>query len=69
MKLGMYINAPIPIITAYLVNPSHQSVCLFVHLLIVARQRLDKNVTAAINTCAATEKLWLASFSMRFKSY
>jgi hypothetical protein len=30
MKLGMYSMAPEPISTAYFINPSHQSVCLFV---------------------------------------
>jgi hypothetical protein len=37
-KLGIYIMAPEPISTAYLINS-----------LIVARQRLAKNVTAAVN--------------------
>jgi hypothetical protein len=37
--------------------------------LIVARQRLDKKVTAATNTHAATEELLDASFSMRSASY
>jgi hypothetical protein len=36
-----------PISTAYLVNASHQSVCLYVN---IARQRLGKDVTAATNT-------------------
>jgi hypothetical protein len=31
MKLGMYIMAPEPISVAYLINPSHQSVCLCVY--------------------------------------
>jgi hypothetical protein len=44
MKLDMYIMAPEPITTAYCINPSHQSLCLFVYPLIVARQRLGKNV-------------------------
>jgi hypothetical protein len=39
MKLGMYIIAPEPISTAYFINPSHQSVCLYVYPHIVARQR------------------------------
>jgi hypothetical protein len=38
----MYINAPEPISTVYFTNPSHQSVYLYVHLPIVARQRLGK---------------------------
>jgi hypothetical protein len=29
IKFGMYIMAPEPISTAYLINPSHQSVCLY----------------------------------------
>jgi hypothetical protein len=37
MKLGTYISAPQPISTAYLKNPSHQSVCLYVYPPIVAR--------------------------------
>jgi hypothetical protein len=49
-KRGMHIMAPEPISTAYFINPSHQSVCLYVYPLIVARQRLGKNVTAATNT-------------------
>jgi hypothetical protein len=31
MKLGMYITAPEPISTAYFINPSHHSVCLYVY--------------------------------------
>jgi hypothetical protein len=61
MKLGMYIMAPEPILKAYFINPSHQSVCLYVYPfiidrqrlgknpLIVARQRLSKNVPAVMN--------------------
>jgi hypothetical protein len=48
-KLVMYITAPEPISTAYFINPLHQSVCLYVYPLIVARQRLGKNVTTATN--------------------
>jgi hypothetical protein len=44
MKLGMYIIA-----TVYFVNPSHQSMCLYVYHPVVAKQRLGKNVTAVIN--------------------
>jgi hypothetical protein len=43
MKLGTYIMAPEPISTAYLKNPSNQSVCLYVYPPIVPRQRLSKN--------------------------
>jgi hypothetical protein len=44
MKPGMYIMAPEPISTAYFINPSHQSVCLYVYSPIVARQRLGKTL-------------------------
>jgi hypothetical protein len=50
-NLGMYIMAPEPISPVYYMNPSHQSVCLCVSL-IVARQRLGKNVTRQTNTHA-----------------
>jgi hypothetical protein len=50
MKLGMYIMTPKPISTAYFINSSHQFVGLYVYPLIVARQLLGKNVTAATNT-------------------
>jgi hypothetical protein len=38
MKLGMYIMAPEAIWTAYFINPSHHSLCLYVYPPIVARQ-------------------------------
>jgi hypothetical protein len=57
MKLGMYIMAPESISTAYFINPSHQSVCLYVYLLIVARQRLGKHATMATNTHTTIEEL------------
>jgi hypothetical protein len=41
MKFGKYIMAPEPISTAYFMNPSNQSVCLYVYPPIVARQRLQ----------------------------
>jgi hypothetical protein len=49
MKLDIYVVAPEPISTTYFVNPSHQSVCLYVYSSIVAGQRLGKTVTAATN--------------------
>jgi hypothetical protein len=76
MKLGMYIMASEHMSTAYFINPSHQSVDLYVYLPIVAWQRLGKNppvvarqrlgkiVTAATNTHATIEELMAASFSM-----
>jgi hypothetical protein len=48
MKLGMHIMTPDPISTAYFINPSHQSVCLYP--LIITKQRLGGKVTAARNT-------------------
>jgi hypothetical protein len=57
MELGMYIVAPEPTSTAYFINPSHQSVCLYVHPSIVTRQRLGKHVTAAKNTLLVSGSL------------
>jgi hypothetical protein len=68
MKLGMYITAPEPISMAYLRNPSHQSLCLYVYPPIVARQWLGKNVFVAMNTQGAIELLDM-SFSMRSVLY
>jgi hypothetical protein len=79
MKLGMYIMAPQPISTACLMKPV--SLCLYVYPLVVARQRLgknfsiiakqrlDKNITAPTNTHAIIEELLDASFSMRYVTY
>jgi hypothetical protein len=53
----MYIMAPEPVSTAFVVNTSYQSVCLYVYPVTVARQRLGKNVTAATNTYATIEEL------------
>jgi hypothetical protein len=66
----MYIMAPEPISTAYFINPSHQSPCLYVYPLSllgnesvkcilpsVARQRLGKNLIAAMKTYEAIEEL------------
>jgi hypothetical protein len=65
LKLGMCIMAPEPISTAYFMNLSHQ----YMYPVIVARQGLGKNVTAATNTSATVEKLFEALFSMRSVSY
>jgi hypothetical protein len=65
----MYITAPEPISTAYFVNPSHQSVCLYVYPLIVGRQRLGKDVSAAKNTQATIDEVLDASFSMGSVAY
>jgi hypothetical protein len=73
MKFRMYIMASEPMTTSYFINPSHQSVCLYVYPTIVAGQRIDKNspivarqrlgkiVTMATNTHATTEELMAAS--------
>jgi hypothetical protein len=64
-----YIMAPAPISTAYYINPSHQSVCLYVYPPIVARQQLGKTVTAATTTHRTVEELLDASISVRSVSY
>jgi hypothetical protein len=61
----LYIMATEPISAVYVINSSHQSVCLYVNSDNVARQRLDKNVTAATNTRATIEELLEALFSLR----
>jgi hypothetical protein len=60
----MYIMEPEPISTVYFINPFHQSVCLYMYPLIVAREQLGKNVIAATNTHATIQELLDASFSM-----
>jgi hypothetical protein len=50
MKLGMYIMAPESISTAYFINSSHQSLCIYVYPPIVAKQQLGKHVPTAKNT-------------------
>jgi hypothetical protein len=69
MQLSVYMMAPEPITTAYFIDHSHQSVCLYVYRPIVARQRLDKHVFAATNTLATIEELLDASSSIRCVSY
>jgi hypothetical protein len=69
MKVSMYIMAPESITTAYFMNSSHQSVCLYMYPLFVARQRLGKNATAATNTHVTIEELLDVSFYMRFMSH
>jgi hypothetical protein len=44
VKLGVYITASERISKANFINASHQSVCLYVYPIIVARQRLGKHV-------------------------
>jgi hypothetical protein len=59
-----YITAPEPISKAQLKNPSLQYVCLYEFHLIVARQRLGKNVTTVTNTHATIKELLDVSFSI-----
>jgi hypothetical protein len=63
MKIGMYIMAPEPISKAYFINPSHHSTCLYVYAPFIARQRLDKNFTAAKDIHAILEELLDEPFS------
>jgi hypothetical protein len=49
--------APWPISTKYFLNSSHLSECLLVYPPLIARQLLDKNVTAATNTHGTIEEL------------
>jgi hypothetical protein len=51
IKSGAYIVASESVSKAYFINPYHQSVCLYVYHLFVARQRLVKYVPAAKNIC------------------
>jgi hypothetical protein len=57
--------APEPITTAYSINLSHKSACLYVNPPMVARQRLGKNVNAATNTYGKIGELLDLSFFMR----
>jgi hypothetical protein len=69
MKLGMYIMAPEPISTDYLINYSQHSMGLYLYHLTVAKQRLGKNVTSATNTHAVIAELLDLSFSIWSLSY
>jgi hypothetical protein len=46
----VYTMALEPISATHIINPSHRSVRVYVYPTIVARQRLDKDVTTATNT-------------------
>jgi hypothetical protein len=65
MKPVTYITATELFSTVYVINPSHQCVCLYVCPTIVARQLLGENVTAATNTQVTIVEDYDASFSMR----
>jgi hypothetical protein len=65
----MYITASEPTSTEYFINPSHQTLRLYMYSPTVARQRLSKNVAMATNAHATIEELLDASFSMLSVSY
>jgi hypothetical protein len=65
----MYIMPPEPTSMAYFIDPSHQSVCLYVYPSVVARQWLRKNVTVAMNTHTTIEELLDSLFSVWSMSY
>jgi hypothetical protein len=54
IKFGVYITAPGPISIAHFMNTSNQCMCLYVY---VARKRLNKNITAAVNAHTATDTI------------
>jgi hypothetical protein len=64
MKLCMYIMAHEPISVAHFINPSHQSVRLYVLPPLIARKWLDKHIPAA-----TIEAFLETSFSTRSVSY
>jgi hypothetical protein len=68
VKLGMYIMAPEPIWTAFFINPSHQSVCLYVYPLSLLGDGSVRTLPRQ-RTQAAIEELLDMSFSMRSVSY
>jgi hypothetical protein len=68
MKLGMYIMAHESISATYFINPSHQSVCLYVYPPTVSGHWFRINVTSATNSHATIELLG-TSFSMLSVSY
>jgi hypothetical protein len=70
IKLGIYIMAPEPISTAYYINPSHQSVSVYVSRPILARQRLGKHVPAATNTRNNRRIVaWVVFYAVRVVSH
>jgi hypothetical protein len=81
MKLAMYIMATEPVLTAYFINPFHQSVSVYLPLLLflgqgsvksippfIARQRLNKHFPHQ-RIHATVEKLLDVSFCMPSVSY
>jgi hypothetical protein len=61
---SMYIIAPEPISTAHFINPSHQSVCLYMHPPNVVRQR--QKIHAAIEELLdASFPIWSVLYQTR----
>lgn len=70
MELGMHVMTSGPISTAYVIDPSHQCVCMYVYPSIVAKQRLCEAVTAATNISTTIEYLLnSSSFYMYFVAF
>jgi hypothetical protein len=63
MELGSYIGGSVRISTAYFINPSHQSACLYVYPPIGAGQWLCNHVPAAMNTFNNRRTVEGANFS------
>jgi hypothetical protein len=61
MKLCNYTMATEPTSTAYFINLSHQSVCLYVYSLIVARERLFKNLPIVVMQRLGKKKVTAAA--------
>jgi hypothetical protein len=57
IKLGVYIMASEPISAAYFINPSRQSLWLYVYPSIIARQQLSRNVTEATKAHATNRRI------------
>jgi hypothetical protein len=69
LKLDMYIMAPEPISTAYFINPSRQSVCMYVYprVSLLGNGSIDTFQWQRIQ--ATVGGLLEASFSIRSVSY
>jgi hypothetical protein len=67
-KLGMYIMTTEPVFMAYFINPSQESVSVYVSPIVVS-QRLGKNVAAATNTHVKIEELLDMSYQSKLRDY
>jgi hypothetical protein len=65
----MYIMPAETISKIYFINPPYQLVCLYVYPIIVARQRLCRNIAATTSTHATIGEFLDASLSMRSGLY